>query len=244
MSLGKLRSWLFTIPLEWAVTAVMITIAVVTSVVAPAGRWQRFLYRLWGSMVLGIAGARVRVHHAERLDVNNNYVVAANHLSLMDTPLMLRSLPIEFKFLAKRELLRMPFIGWYLKRGGHLTVDRGSLRSSLESMNECARLIRERKLSVLIFPEGTRGLGELQPFKDGAAYLAIQSGVPVVPVAIRGTEDVLAAKSSEFRSASVDVIIGEPVPVAGMTLKDRGRLTAELHARVSEMLAESRAGRN
>lgn len=243
MTIGKLRSWVFTIPLEWAVTAVMISIAVVTSVVAPAGRWQRFLYRLWSRMVLGIAGARVRVHHAERLDPNANYVVAANHLSLMDTPLMLWSLPLEFKFLAKRELLKTPFIGWYLKRGGHLTVDRGSLRSSLESMNECARLIRERKLSVLIFPEGTRGLGELQPFKDGAAYLAIQSGVAAVPVAIHGTEDVLAAKHSEFRAADVDVIIGEPIPVDGMTLKDRGRLTADLHARVSQMLAESKARR-
>ncbi|MBE0660603.1 MAG: 1-acyl-sn-glycerol-3-phosphate acyltransferase [Bryobacteraceae bacterium] len=243
MTIGKLRSWFFTIPLEWAVTAVMITIAVVTSVVAPAGRWQRFLYRLWARMVLGIAGARVRVHHAERLDPNANYVVAANHLSLLDTPLMLWSLPLEFKFLAKRELLKTPFIGWYLKRGGHLTVDRKSLRSSLESMNESARLIRERKLSVLIFPEGTRGLGELQPFKDGAAYLAIQSGVAAVPVAIHGTEDVLAAKHSEFRSADVDVMIGEPIPVDGMTLKDRGRLTADLHARVSQMLAGSKARR-
>lgn len=243
MTIGKLRSWFFTIPLEWAVTAVMITIAVVTSVAAPAGRWQRFLYRKWAQMVLGIAGARVRVHYAERLDPNANYVVAANHLSLMDTPLMLWSLPLEFKFLAKRELLKTPFIGWYLKRGGHLTVDRKSLRSSLESMNESARLIRERKLSVLIFPEGTRGLGELQPFKDGAAYLAIQSGVAAVPVAIHGTEDVLAAKHSEFRAADVDVMIGEPIPVDGMTLKDRGRLTADLHARVSQMLVESKARR-
>ena len=95
---------------------------------------------------------------------------------------------------------------------------------------------------MLIFPEGTRGLGELQPFKDGAAYLAIQSGVPAVPVAIRGTEHVLAAKCSEFRAADVDVIVGEPIPVDGMTLKDRGRLTAELQARVGEMLERSRAG--
>lgn len=244
MPLGKLRSWFLTIPLEWAVTAVMITVAVVTSLVAPAGRWQRFLYRAWAWMVLRLAGARVRVHHAGRLDPGRNYVVAANHLSLMDTPLMLWSLPLEFKFLAKRELLGTPFIGWYLRRGGHLTVDRGSLRSSLESMNECARLIRERSLSVLIFPEGTRGLGELQPFKDGAAYLAIQSGVPAVPVAIHGTEYVLAAKSSYFHPADVDVIVGEPVPVDGLTLRDRGRLTAELHARVAGMLAESRARRN
>ena len=187
-------------------------------------------------MVLGIVGARVRVIGAERLDPAGNYVVASNHLSLMDTPLLLGWLPVPFKFLAKRELLKVPFIGWYLNRAGHLTVDRGSIRSSLTSMNECARIIRERHLSVLIFPEGTRGLGELQPFKDGAAYLAIQSGVPLAPVAIRGTERVLAAKSSHFRSGNVELVIGDPLPVARLTLKDRGALTAELEQRVRALL--------
>lgn len=236
MSLGHLRSLLFTIPVAVTVTAVMITIAVVTSVFAPSGPWQRFLYRSWASMVLFVIGARVRVRGLENLDPNANYVVASNHLSLMDTPLLFGSMPVDFKFLAKRELLKVPFIGWYLKRGGHLTVSRGSVRSSLESMNECAALIRERRLSVLIFPEGTRGLGELQPFKDGAAYLAIQSGVPLAPVAIAGTQNVLPAKSSYFRSADVELRIGEPMPVAGLTLKDRRELTHQLEQRVRTLL--------
>jgi len=214
----------------------MITIAVVSSIFSRSKRWQEYLYRKWAAMVLGIVGARVRVIGAERLDPAGNYVVASNHLSLMDTPLLLGWLPVPFKFLAKRELLKVPFIGWYLNRAGHLTVDRGSIRSSLTSMNECARIIRERHLSVLIFPEGTRGLGELQPFKDGAAYLAIQSGVPLAPVAIRGTERVLAAKSSHFRSGDVELVIGDPLPVAGLTLKDRGALTAELEQRVRALL--------
>ena len=187
-------------------------------------------------MVLVIVGARVSVIGAERLDPAGNYVVASNHLSLMDTPLLLGWLPVPFKFLAKRELLKVPFIGWYLNRAGHLTVDRGSIRSSLTSMNECARIIRERRLSVLIFPEGTRGPGELQPFKDGAAYLAIQSGVPLAPVAIRGTDRVLAAKSSHFRPGDVELVIGDPLPVDGLTLKDRGALTAELEQRVRALL--------
>lgn len=214
----------------------MITIAVVSSIFSRSKRWQEYLYRKWAAMVLGIVGARVRVIGAERLDPAGNYVVASNHLSLMDTPLLLGWLPVPFKFLAKRELLKVPFIGWYLNRAGHLTVDRGSIRSSLTSMNECARIIRERHLSVLIFPEGTRGLGELQPFKDGAAYLAIQSGVPLAPVAIRGTERVLAAKSSHFRSGNVELVIGDPLPVARLTLKDRGALTAELEQRVRALL--------
>ena len=236
MSPGHLRSLVFTIPVAVTATAIMITIAVVSTLTFPSGAWQRFLYRKWASMVLFIAGARVRVRGLEHLTPGANYVVVSNHLSLMDTPVLFGSMPVDFKFLAKRELLKVPFIGWDLNRGGHLTVDRGSVRSTLESMNECARLIRERRLSVLIFPEGTRGQGELQPFKDGAAYLAIQSGVALAPVAIVGTERVLPAKSSYFRSGDVELRIGEPVHVAGLALKDRRDLTQELEDRVRSLL--------
>jgi len=242
MSAGHLRSLLITIPAAMGTTAVMITIAVVSSVFTRSARWQQWMYRKWAAMVLGIVGARVRVSGVERLDPAANYVVVSNHLSLMDTPVLLGGLPVPFKFLAKRELLKVPFIGWYLSRAGHLTVDRASIRSSLTSMNECARLIRERRLSVLIFPEGTRGLGELQPFKDGAAYLAIQAGVPVAPVAIRGTERLLPAKSSYFRAADVELVIGDPVSVEGLTLKDRGALTADLERRVRALLQPQGAG--
>jgi 1-acyl-sn-glycerol-3-phosphate acyltransferase len=216
----------------------MISIAVVTSVFIPSQAWQIWMYRRWAAMVLGIAGARVKRVGGERLDVSRNYVIVSNHLSLMDTPVLLRWLPVDFKFLAKQELLKIPFLGWYLKRAGHLTVSRGSIRSSLESMNECARLIRERQLSALIFPEGTRGLGPLQSFKDGAAYLAIQSGVPVLPVAIWGSQNVLAAKSSHFRSADVELRIGTPVPVEGLTLRDRGALTKQLEQEVRRLLGQ------
>ncbi|MBI5084184.1 MAG: 1-acyl-sn-glycerol-3-phosphate acyltransferase [Acidobacteria bacterium] len=175
-----------------------ISTAVATSVFQPWGRWQEWLYRHWGAAVLSIFGARVRVRGAENLEPGQHYIVVSNHLSLVDTPVMVRHLPMPVKFLAKRELLKAPFIGWYISRAGHLTVDRASLRSSIASMNECARLVREKRLSVMIFAEGTRSPnGEMQRFKDGAAYLAIQSGVPLAPVALVGTWDVLPAKSSQ-----------------------------------------------
>ncbi len=236
-TLGYIRSWLFTIPAAVLATAVLITTAVVTSVFSSAPRWQVFLYRLWGSTVLAIFGARVRVTGAENLEPGQNYFIVSNHLSLVDTPVMLKSLPVPFKFLAKRELLKVPFIGWYLQRAGHLTVDRASLRSSIQSMNECARLVRERSLSVLIFAEGTRSLnGEMQPFKDGAAYLSIQSGIPAAPVAIYGTWDILPAKDSCFLPGDVELRIGKPVSPAGFTLKDRPAFTAILEQRVRALL--------
>lgn len=235
---GYLRSWLWNIPAASLVTAVLVTVAVATSPFAPAGPWQTRLYRLWARAVLRLFGARVRVTGAERLVRGGHYVFVSNHLSLADTPVMLHALPVPFKFLAKRELLRVPFIGWYLRRAGHLTVDRSSVRSSMESLKEAARLIREHSLSVLFFAEGRRSPdGTLQPFRDGAAWLAIESGAPAVPVAILGTDRVLPARDSCILPGDVEVRIGEPVAPEGFPLRERDALTRLLEQRVRELLA-------
>ena len=235
--LSHLRSWLWTIPVAMLITAVGITFAVLVSLLAPGDRRQLWFWHHWGATVLGIARARVRVVGLERFDSTSNYVVVSNHSSLMDIAVLMGWMPVQFKFLAKRELLKVPFIGWYLRRDGHLTVDRKSLRSAIASTNECARLIREKRLSVLIFPEGTRSPdGRLQRFHDGAAYLAIQSGVPVLPVAIVGAFDVLPARSSWFMPADIELRLGQPVPVAGLTARDRPALTARLEQEVRRLL--------
>jgi len=235
---GYLRSWLFTIPAASLVTAALITLAVATSPFAPAGPWQARLYRLWARAVLALFGARVRVTGASSLAPDGHYVFVSNHLSLADTPVMLHALPVPFKFLAKRELLRVPFIGWYLRRAGHLTVDRRSVRSSIESLNEAARLIREHSLSVLIFAEGRRSPdGTLQPFKDGAAWLAIESRAEAVPVAILGTDRVLPARDSCILPGPVEVRIGKPLSPAAFPLRERAAFTALLEQRVRELLA-------
>lgn len=235
---GYLRSWLFTIPAASIVTAALITLAAASSPLAPSGLWQTRLYRLWARAVLSLFGARVRVSGASRLAPQGHYVFVSNHLSLADTPVMLYALPLPFKFLAKRELLRVPFIGWYLRRAGHLTVDRRSIRSSIESLNEAARLIRERSLSVLIFAEGRRSPdGDLRPFKDGAAWLAIASQAEAVPVAIAGTGRLLPANDSCILPGDVEVRIGEPLSPAGYSLRDRTAFTSLLEQRVRDLLA-------
>jgi len=235
---GYLRSWLWTIPAAGIVTAVLVTLAVATAPWAPAGPWQTRLYRLWARAVLAIFGARVRVTGADRLAPGRSYVIVSNHLSLADTPVMLHAMPVPFRFLAKRELLGVPFIGWYLRRAGHLTVDRRSVRSSIESLNEAARLLREHSLSVLIFPEGGRSRdGSLRPFKEGAAWLAIASGAEAVPVAILGAGHVLPAGDSCILPGDVEVRIGEPVSPAGLTLRDRDAFTRLLEERVRCLLA-------
>ncbi len=220
-------------------TAVLITAAVIVALIAPGGRRQQWFQHRWGAAVLKVVGAKVRVVGAQRIDPAANYVIGANHGSLMDISVLFGWLPMPFKFLAKRELLNVPFIGWYLRRDGHLTVDRKSLRSSIESTNECARLIREKRLSVLIFPEGTRSPdGKLQSFRDGAAYLAIQSGVPLLPVGIVGAYDVLPARSSWFMPGEIELRFGDPLPVEGLTARDRAALTARLEHAVRELVEQ------
>lgn len=218
-------------------TAVLITAAVIVALVAPGSRRQQWFQHRWGAAVLAVVGAKVTVVGAEKIDPAANYVVASNHGSLMDISVLFGWLPVPFKFLAKRELLKVPFIGWYLNRDGHLTVDRKSLRSSIESTNECARLIREKRLSVLIFPEGTRSPdGELQRFRDGAAFLAIQSGVPLLPVGIVGAYDILPARSSWFMPGEIELRFGDPISVEGLTSRDRAVLTARLEQAVRDLL--------
>ena len=222
-------------------TALMIAGYFALVAIRPRSRYRMWFRNNYGLGVLRIVGGgRLCVTGLEHIASGENYVVVSNHASLMDIPAAAGALPLDFKFLAKRELLKVPFIGWYLHRDGHPTLDRRSLRSSIESTNECARLIREKRLSVLIFPEGTRSPdGRLQRFHDGAAYLAIQAGVPLLPVAIVGTSKLLPARSSCFTPAALELRIGVPISVEGLTARDRSTLTASLEQAVAQLCGAS-----
>jgi 1-acyl-sn-glycerol-3-phosphate acyltransferase len=155
----------------------------------------------------------------------------------MDIPAILARLPFEFRFFAKKGLYGIPFLGTHLKRAGHLPVDRSNVRSSLKSMSEGARIVAERGLSVLLFPEGGRSPEGLREFKEGAAYIAIKAGVPVVPMAILGMRPLLPMGSIHIRSGRVGLRIGSPIETAGMKMSDREELTRRLYAEISGLLA-------
>ena len=116
----------------------------------------------------------MRIEGLESIDPAGAYVFVANHQSFMDTPVVLAHIPLQFRFLAKKGLFLIPFLGTHLRRAGHLPVVRDNPRASLKSMTDAARIIRERGISAFLFPEGGRGTDELQDFKGGAAYIAIK----------------------------------------------------------------------
>jgi len=204
-----------------------------------SGNLPHHLARAWGKMLLAVSFIRVRAEGAEKLDRKANYVFVSNHASYMDIPALLSTLKHQFRFFAKKGLYQIPFLGWHLRWAGHIPVDRSNARASLKSMTEGARIIAERHISVLLFPEGGRSPKGLRDFKEGAAYIAIKAGVPVVPVAIVGLRELLPMGSGHIRSGCVTVRIADPIPTAALKLDARTELTARLHDEIAAMLKGS-----
>jgi len=237
--MSLLRSALFSVPLIAISTIVMDLISMLVSFCDRSGDIPHHLARLWGKMLLAVSFIGVRAEGIEKLDRKANYVFVSNHASFMDIPALLSTLPYQFRFFAKKSLYKIPFLGWHLRWAGHLPVDRSNARASLKSMSEGARIISERHISVLLFPEGGRSATGLRPFKEGAAYIAIKAGVPLVPVAIVGLRELLPMGSGHIRSGRVTVRIAEPIPTAGLKIDARAELTARVHDEIAAMLEGS-----
>jgi 1-acyl-sn-glycerol-3-phosphate acyltransferase len=151
----------------------------------------------------------------------------------MDTPVVLANIPVQFRFLAKRGLFQIPFLGWHLTRAGHIPVPREDARAAVRTMTLAAQVIRERGVSLLIFPEGGRSQdGTLASFKEGAAFIAIRAGVQLIPIGLKGTREVLPFGSAHIRRGSVTMRIGDPISTSDLAMNDRVRVTAELRERV------------
>jgi len=237
---GYLRALLFTDPAIVVLTVVMGSISLATSLFDRNGRRQHRIARFWSRMLLRVCGVKMRVEGVEKITPDCCFVLAANHCSLMDTPVVLGYMPVQFRFFAKKVLFRIPFLGTHLRRSGHLPVVREDPRASIKSLSEGARIIRENKVSVLLFPEGSRSEnGKLKDFKEGAAYIAIKAGVPVIPIAIVGTAEVLPIKSMHIRPGRVSLLVGDPIPTAGLKLQSRGPLTQQIREAIGKMLAEA-----
>lgn len=230
-----LRALLWTDPLISILTVLMGSISLLASIVDGTGRLQHRIARRWARMVMGISGVRVTVTGAENVAAGSSYVFCSNHLSLVDTPLVFGYLPREFRILAKRKYFLVPFLGWHLRRAGHLPVDPDDARSAARNIVHAAHRAAEG-MSVVVFPEGSRSHdGSMGEFRAGAAYIAIKAGVPIVPMGIIGTRDVLPRDSMIVRALPVELRLGRPISTAGMASQDAERLLSELRSRIAEL---------
>jgi 1-acyl-sn-glycerol-3-phosphate acyltransferase len=197
----------------------------------------------WGRAMVRLAGVRVILEGATREKMDRPLVVVANHQSWFDVFVLGGLLPGRARFVAKEELRRIPLFGAAWETCGHIRVNRGDRAEAVRSLNEAGTRIRDERLNVILFPEGTRSPdGHLLPFKKGAFVLAIQTGVPVLPVGISGSRAVMPKGSFRIRPGEIRVRVGEPIPVEGLTLADRDRLLAQARRDVLALMDPSDAG--
>jgi 1-acyl-sn-glycerol-3-phosphate acyltransferase len=244
MSVSYLFALLVRDPLIILATAVMGTISLIVALWDRQGNAQLKVARAWAWMLLRIAGTRVTVVGRERIVPGRSYVIVSNHVSYMDTPTLLTHLPVNFRFLAKQELFKIPFIGGHLLKAGHISVPLDDPRAALKVLSHAGAALKERSLSVLVFPEGGRTpTGEMQEFRDGAAYLAIKGGVELLPVALIGLREILPMGSGHMKPGRVTLRIGEPIDVSAMKVGDRVELTERLRSEIQAMQALGHAAR-
>lgn len=206
------------------------------------GRTQLKVARAWARMLLRIAGAKVTAVGAENADPETPYVICPNHVSYMDTPVLLSYVPANFRFLARKELFLIPFLGGHLKRAGNISVPLEDPKASLKVLSHAGHAMKQNGVSLLIFPEGGRSVtGEMEPFKDGAAYLAIKGEVPILPVAIIGIRDVLPMHSHHLRPGRVTIRIGKPIETAGLHSHDRTAITKRVFEEIAAMQRQGHA---
>lgn len=168
-------------------------------------------------------------------DPRRPYVVVSNHESFADI-LLISHLPWEMKWLSKAELFKVPVLGWLMRLAGDIPVRRGEGRSAVEALQRC-RVVLKRRVSVMIFPEGTRSTtADMLPFKDGAFRLAIDSGVPILPLVVSGTGTALPKHGWRFGRSKAEVRVLEPIETAGLTAKD----VPALRERVRERILQAR----
>jgi 1-acyl-sn-glycerol-3-phosphate acyltransferase len=194
----------------------------------------------WGRSMVRLAGVTVRLEGADRQKLDRPLVVVANHQSWFDVFVLGGFLPGRARFVAKEELRRIPLFGAAWETCGHVRVNRGDRAEAVRSLNEAGDRIRKERLNVILFPEGTRSPdGRLLPFKKGAFVLALQTGVPILPVGISGSRAVMGKGSFRIRPGEIRVRVGEPIDLEGLTTADRDAVLARARREVLELMEDS-----
>ncbi|HXE80585.1 MAG TPA: lysophospholipid acyltransferase family protein [Vicinamibacterales bacterium] len=230
-----LRTVFFLIPSIAVYTIVLGSLSLLSGLVDRSGRIAHACARIWSWLILATTGVIVDCRGLERVERGRTYVFVSNHQSIYDIPVIFASLPFQLRIIAKESLGRFPFLGWHLRRSGHLLVDR--------SRPDRAGILRRWKalvgegLSLIVFPEGTRSPdGRLGAFKAGSFLLAIEAGLPIVPLTVSGTIGVMTKGHLTTRPGRVRLVVHEPISTTGYVAAQARDLAARVRSIVEAPL--------
>ena len=218
--LAGLRT-LIAVPLFFIYTLILALLIIVSGAFRPASPLYDRVVKHWAAVFLKIPPVRVEVEGIEKINPQQRYVIASNHLSQFDIPLLFKVLPLHGRFLSKKEVFKIPLVGRAMRTIGIIEIDRASGTSSRRAIVKGVKMAADRGYSLIVFPEGTRSTNsELLPFKKGAFRIAIDTGLPILPVVIEGTGSINRPGSKIFRPGTARVMICDPIETAGLTNKD------------------------
>jgi 1-acyl-sn-glycerol-3-phosphate acyltransferase len=211
---------LYLIPAISLYTIVLGTLSIGSSLFEKRGYFAHWCARMWSRLILRTTGVDVEVQGLERLAHGRTYVFVANHQSIYDIPILFWSLPFQLRIIAKASLGRFPFLGWHLRRTGHMLVNRA--RPDRTAIFSWASALVSRGLSLIVFPEGTRSRdGRVGRFKGGSFYLALEAGLPVVPLSVIGSRHVMRKGRLATYPGHVRLVVHEPIDTSALAGTDR-----------------------
>lgn len=227
---------------------VLINIFVATVVIGPIVLflglfdWRKrimgFFPSLWGRWLIWSLGLPTTIRGLDNLEKGRQYLFVCNHASAIDIMLAVSYLPGTVAFMAKKSLFNVPLFGWAIRSIGCIPVDRSNRIKAQRSVDVAVAKLQRTLVNIILYPEGTRTRdGQLQPFKSGGFLLAIRSGIPIVPVAVKGTFQALRSGALNLTTVPVSLTIGVPVSTSGLTDDDRNELKDQAHKAVSDLLS-------
>jgi 1-acyl-sn-glycerol-3-phosphate acyltransferase len=240
--LAGLRTFI-GVPLFFIYTLMSAAIIIVYGMFNSASPVFDRIVKQWAFFFLKIPPVKYEIDGLERIDPSKRYVIASNHLSQFDIPLLFHVLPVQGRFLSKKEVFDIPLVGRAMRTIGIIEINRAAGGSSRQAINEGVQIAADRGYSLIIFPEGTRSTnGGLLPFKKGAFRIAIDTGLPIVPIVIEGTDRINSPGSKIFRPGRARIVIGDPIETVDMTNRDNlNNLARSVEASMNETYQEMRS---
>lgn len=226
------------------VTVLFATLVILASFISKSDKTPHNIARVWAKCLLLASGIKVTVKGLSNINPAESYIFMPNHVSNFDIPVLLAHLLVQFRWLAKAELFKIPVFGHAMQRAGYISIDRSNRTSAIRSLKTAGKMIRNG-LSVLIFPEGTRSYdNNIQPFKKGGFVLALDSGIPIVPVIIHGTWPIMPKKQILVKPGNVVLEVAKPIDTSNYTVKTIGDLMEKVRTVINKSFEQGKKDRS